>query len=79
MGLRSKIPAFLKHIDQHMAQIAFNEIIFEILEGNLLEQVEKSLREQLSGDSVTTALERVAPINVYRKIVSKLSKLYDCI
>jgi len=76
LPLISKVDVLLKHFQNHTDLIAFNEIIFEILEGNLLEQVEKSIREQLSADSVKTALERVAPINVYKKIVSKLSKLY---
>lgn len=76
MSLINEIPEIVKHIKDHEEEIGFNEKVFEILEGNLLEQVKESLYEQLSPSSYKTAIERVAPINLFKKVVNKLSTLY---
>lgn len=76
MSIFKQIDEIIAHIDKNMGSTSFNEDIFEILEGNLIEQVRESLKDQLSGDSFKVAMERVAPINVFRKVVDKRSTLY---
>lgn len=76
MSLIDEIPNIIKHIEANESSTGFNEDIFDILEGDLLSRVEESLREQLSPNSFVSAMERVAPINLYKKVVNKLSTLY---
>ncbi len=51
--------------------------MFDILDGNLSEHLEDWLRGQLSGSSLRFALCRMAPINVLRKVIDKLSTIYQ--
>ncbi len=76
MSLKEKIPAMLLHINQHAFNLEFNQKVFEILEGDLAKHVSESLRRQLSESAFKVALQRMAPINILRKIILKLSKLY---
>jgi len=76
MSIFNQRKEFIEYISSHSYETGFNETIFEILEGNLLKYVAESLREQLSPDSYATAMERVAPINVFKKANEKLSTLY---
>lgn len=76
MSLINEIPNILKHIEAHESNLEYNETIFDILEGDLLSKVKESLKQQLSLDSFHTAMERVAPINLFKKVTNKLSSLY---
>jgi len=76
MSIFNEKEEILAHIEAHQSEIGFNETIFEILEGDLLTHVARSLKEQLSEDSYASAMERVAPINLFKKINGKISTLY---
>ena len=76
MTLLEQKKEILEHISNHQSEIGFNETIFEILEGDLLKHVAESLQKQLSPDSYESAMERVAPINLFKKQVDKLSTVY---
>jgi hypothetical protein len=76
MSIFNEKELIISHIKKHESEIGFNESIFEILEGDLLSHVAASLKEQLSENSYSSAMERVAPINIFRKINDKLSTLY---
>jgi len=77
MSLESLIPSFLAHIERHSEYLAFNSILFDVYEGELKKYVEADLRQQLSGQSFEQARHRIAPVNLTKKIVDKLSKIYQ--
>ena len=76
MSIFNEKEEILAHIKENSSSTAFNEDIFEILEGNLIEQVKDSLKSQLSPASFESAMSRAAPINIFRKVVDKRSTLY---
>lgn len=76
MSIFNEKDQILEHIKNHESNLGFNHKVFEILEGDLVKHVSISLREQLSDRSYNSAMERVAPINLFRKVVNKLSTLY---
>lgn len=66
----------LKYVENNSKFIDYNSDIFNILEGDLLTQLFAVIDEQLSAKSAKTMKSRAIPINVLKKIISKLSKLY---
>jgi hypothetical protein len=76
MALMDEKDDILNFIKEHETNLGFNETIFDILEGDLLKYVEASLKEQLSENSFKSAMERVAPINLRKKVNDKVSTLY---
>jgi len=77
MATQQYIDGILKYIKGQNVPIEFNKKLFEISEGNLLKYVAETLSRQLSADSAKIAIERAAPINVWNKIIKKLSTLYS--
>ena len=75
--LKDDIEWLLTIIDSKKPQLEFNQKLFEIMEGNLLKYVLDALKSQLSANAFETASKRVVPINILRRIVNKLSKLYS--
>jgi hypothetical protein len=57
--------------------ITHNRELFEIYEGDLLKYVLRDLAKQLSPKAYESIRHRVAPINLLRKIIEKLSKIYQ--
>lgn len=76
MSLRDDIPELLDYIKSNAATINHNAILFDIYEGYLVEYVLKDLKKQLSPQSFDQIQHRVAPINVLKRVVDKLSKIY---
>lgn len=65
-----------QYINDNHDRLALNEALFDIYEGNLLPH----LMEKLQRDLPTTwehTIERAVPINVLKRIVDKLSKIYQ--
>ena len=72
-----QIKKYLDYIKDHSTQIEFNGALLDITEGDLMSHIRKALSAQLeSAKNVEIAMQRAAPINVWNKIVKKLSKLY---
>lgn len=76
MALKDDLPTLSGFVKDNEPFLDLNNKLFEIIEGNLLEQVLADLRAQLSPKSFATIKWRVAPINVLRRVVDKLSKIY---
>lgn len=57
-------------------RLKHNNTLFNIHEGDLLPYVLEDLRKQLSDKSYDQAKHRVAPINVLKRLIDKLSKIY---
>ena len=76
--LANKINLILEHIAENQEFINYNKTIFEILEGDLLSKAERALRSQLLSDrAFTSAKQRIAPINIIKRITEKLTKIYS--
>jgi hypothetical protein len=69
--------SLVKHLQSQLGLLSHNEILFEINEGNMLPYVKAALQKQLRGKCLEKALHRIAPINLLKKIIDKLSKIYD--
>lgn len=76
MAQKDFIQIILDHIEDNALKIEFNNKMFEIMEGDLMKYIEIALLEQLNANSAKIALLRACPINVWNKIVRKLSTLY---
>jgi len=76
MALINKIPAILKYIEKHQKKLDDNQIIFNILEGDVLTQVYNAIDQQLSGSSAQVSKQRAVPINILRKVVDKQTSIY---
>ena len=74
--LTDRIEYILEYIKDNELFTNYNKNIFEILEGNLLKSLHKTIDEQLSRRSAKIMKSRSIPINVLKKIIEKLSKLY---
>ena len=70
------IEGIISYAQSQAEKIEYNNTIFEIMEGDLLKYVGETLSRQLSANNAVIAMERAAPINIWNKIVKKLSKLY---
>jgi hypothetical protein len=78
MALKDKIPALLKHIEDHKEYLKFNKRMFDISEGALIKYVTEVIHSQIKRkESATKMAERIPSINILNKIVSKLSVLYS--
>ena len=76
MLTEKQVLALGEFVEQNRKFIEHNQILFDITEGDLLTYLTKTLEAQFTGDSAKIALERAIPINILKRIVSKLSKLY---
>jgi len=76
MSIYNQRKEIIEHIKRHEENTNFNTSIFEILEGNLAEHVLASLQSQLSINSYASAAERLSPVNIFRKVINKVSTLY---
>lgn len=70
------IPDLVKLVRDKRSYLNLNHELFEIYQGCLLEYVEKELAAQLSPQSYAQAQFRIPPINVLRRIIDKLAKVY---
>jgi hypothetical protein len=77
MALRDDIPVLIQTWKDQQKTIQYNSNLFDIFEGNLLPYVLRDLQDQLSEQAYTEASKRVAPINILRRLVEKLSKIYQ--
>lgn len=64
-------------IQKEKPRLAFNADIFKILEGNLRELLEERMMEDLGKSSFAQARTRMAPINIFKKIVAKQTSIYN--
>ena len=76
MALRNDVPRLIEYAQNKSNYLRHNHKLFNIYEGDLLTYVEEALRRQLSAQSFETMRDRIAPVNVLRQIVDKLSKIY---
>lgn len=74
---REELEALKKHIECQQATLCHNHELFDIIEGDLLSYVKEDLQKQLSPQNFAQILHRIAPINLLRRTVDKLSQIYS--
>lgn len=66
-----------RFINVEKERLAYNKDIFSVLGGNLKPLLEDRMLKDLGAKSYKAAMHRQAPINVFRKIVDKLTRIYQ--
>lgn len=75
--LAQMIPDIIEHYNRYVDYLEMNRRLYEISEGQLLEEVKKSLaKEIISPKAFERASERIPSINIVKKVSDKLSKVY---
>lgn len=74
--LKDKIPELLDHITSHANYLDHNETVLDIYEGNLEEYILGDLKKSLSEQYFQTIQTRIIPINILKRLVDKLAKVY---
>ena len=70
------IESLVKIVKSYETYIEHNRDLYDIYQGNLLPHVEKDLAAQLSPQSYQQAHFRIPPINILKRVIDKLAKLY---
>lgn len=75
--IQNDIGMIIASIEAASSKLDHNKRLFNILEGDLMTEVKASLDKQLSSqNSKDIAIQRAAPINILKKLKSKLSTIY---
>lgn len=77
MSLRDDAKLISEAFKKISPRLEHNHALFDIYEGNLLPYVEEDLAKQLSKQTFEQAKNRIPPINLLRRLVEKLAKLYN--
>jgi len=77
MALKDELEAIIDYVKLSKPIVKENSDLFEIWQGQLLEQLLRDLAKQLSVESFEQAEHRAAPINILRKITQKRSRVYS--
>lgn len=77
MALKDDLPILVDYISKQTDYLAHNAQLFNIYEGDLLTYVLEDLAKQLSAQSFESIKHRVSPVNVLKRLVDKLSKIYS--
>ena len=74
--LVEKIPVLLDHIKNNQKIIAHNAQLFDIMEGDLMSHLVSQIIKYAQTKSTQISVDRACPINILKKVISKLSKSY---
>ena len=76
--LSQMVPELLSYIKiEEQNRVIFNDKMMQIYNGNLLKFVEESCRIEYSDKTFQKVIQRIPPINLLNKVVTKTSKVYD--
>lgn len=76
MALESDVKKLADCFKEKTELLKHNDTLFNIYEGDLLTYVLEALKAQLSAQSFEQCAHRAAPINLLKRLIDKLSKLY---
>lgn len=74
--MSERIESLVKAVKSYDNYLVHNFELYDIFQGNLLPYIQKDLAAQLSTQSYQQAQFRIPPINVLRRIIEKLAKVY---
>lgn len=75
-SLRERIPELLDYINSHENYLRHNRELLDIHQGNLKSYVEKALQSCLSPEYYSQMKERIIIINILKRFIDKVSKVY---
>jgi hypothetical protein len=67
----------VKHHEAHKHLLTEHKTGINILKGNLMPQLEKAIDDTLNPKSAKIAKKKIPPFNLMKRVVDKLSKIYD--
>ena len=70
------IKKILEFIKSERPRIAHNQSLIKIVEGDLMTYVREQMQKELRPAAFERAIGRVPPINVFQKMVDKLTRIY---
>lgn len=73
---RKAILAYIND-NSNTQRLSTNADLFQLLEKRIIEQLKNKLIADLGSDTASKVMERLAPINYYRKVIDKLSTIYQ--
>lgn len=76
-SIRNNLEAIVDFISESRDRIDTNLKLSDVLEDDIIKHIDRALAEELSKQPYSQARPRLAPINVGRKIIRKLSTLYS--
>jgi len=76
MALKDDLKLVVEQYKAVAGTLDHNRALFDIFEGDLLTHVLRDLEAELSENAFKQAKPRVAPINVLKRVIDKLSKIY---
>ncbi|MCK5605121.1 hypothetical protein KAR91_24740 [Candidatus Pacearchaeota archaeon] len=75
--LKDMLDDIFKHIEAYNDYLQFNNTLYKMYSGQIKEQVEISLKDEIiSSSAYNRAIQRIPSINIVKKTVDKLSKVY---
>lgn len=75
--LKELVPDMIEHVRIHKeSHIVYNSALIDINNGNLLPYVEESMQLELNPRAFERSRQRIPPINILSKLITKLSKVY---
>ncbi len=77
MALKDRVDELNKYIEDNKSYLDLNADLFQIKEGDLARYIEDDLEESLSPNYFSKIKNRIVPINVLRRVLDKLSKVYS--
>jgi hypothetical protein len=75
--LRELVPDLLQHVRRHKEYLEYNNRLMLVHEGQLRNEIEDSMRAELSPAAYAKAIKRVPSINLLVRIIDKLSRVYS--
>lgn len=77
MGLKDSAKEIADYIKSKKHLLDHNHQLFNIYEGSLLDYIRTDMMKQFSPQAFEQAEKRIAPINILKRMNSKLSKIYS--
>ena len=77
LPLQRMIDPILSYIDEKQADRTYNSNLIDIYDGNIRPYVEYALSNSMSSESFNIANNNIVVVNVLKKIIEKLSKVYS--
>ncbi len=77
MELKQHISEILKYIESKGEYLEMSQEMFEVLEGDIYTKLVSALKTQILSDAAfKSAVQRIPPINIMKRIATKLTQIY---